>query len=86
VLEIAIVACKLIKGFEPLRRMKHSENGQGTYQVLMNTQFGKSVDQTHKVPCRVTTLISRPQMVYNTNYDNASKQIYGMATTDSNEL
>jgi hypothetical protein len=25
-------------------------------------------------------------MVYNSNYDNASKQIYGMATTDFNEL
>jgi hypothetical protein len=86
VLKIAIVACKLIKEFEALRRMKHSKNGQGTYQVLMSIQFGKSVDQTHRVPCRVTTLISRPQMVYNTNYDNVNKHIYGMATIDSNEL
>ncbi len=84
-LEIPIVACKLIKKSKPLI-MKYFENGQGTYQILMSTQFRKSINQTHKVPCRVTTLISRPQMVYNTNYDNVSKQIYGMTTIDSNEL
>jgi len=62
--KIITVACKFRSKSEPLKRRKHFENSQGTYQVSMNIQFGRSANQTHRGPKRVTTLISRPQMVY----------------------
>jgi hypothetical protein len=59
-----IVACKSRSKSKPLKSRKHFENGQGTYQISMSIQFGKSANQTHRVPSMVTTLISRLQMVY----------------------
>jgi hypothetical protein len=42
------------------------ENDQVTYQVLVNIHFGRRVDQTSKVPNKVTIPISRPQTIYKT--------------------
>lgn len=65
-LNTIIVVCELKQESELIRKRKQSKNGQGTYWVLMNTQFGGCVNQTHRVPNRVTMPISRLQMVYTT--------------------
>jgi hypothetical protein len=58
--------CELKQESQLIRKRRQSKNGQGTYRISMNTQFGGCVNQTHKVPNRVTMPISRLQMVYTT--------------------
>jgi hypothetical protein len=54
-LETIAIAYKSRSKSKPLKRRNHFENGQGTYQVSMNIQFGRSANQTHKVPSMVIT-------------------------------
>jgi len=54
-LETIVIAFKSRSKSKPLKRRKHFENDQDTYQVSMNIQFGRSANQTHRVPSRVTT-------------------------------
>jgi hypothetical protein len=48
-LDATIIACNLGQESKPSRRMKYFENGQGTYQILVNTQLGGKVIQIHGI-------------------------------------
>lgn len=60
---MAIVAYKFGPQAEPLRRSK-LENGQATYQVLVNIQVGRQAYQIYEDQIRVMVPISKPQIVY----------------------
>ncbi len=55
---------KLGQKFELSRIKNQSKNGQATYHLPMNTQFGKIVNQTYEIPSRVIIPISLPQTIY----------------------
>ncbi len=61
-----IVVCKLGQKFELPKIKSQYENGQATYHILMNIQFGRKANQTYEVPSRVIIPISRPQTIYTT--------------------
>jgi hypothetical protein len=61
-----VVACKFKQEFEPSRRRKQSKNGQGTYQILVNNQLGRRVDQTRGILSKVIVSISKRQTLYTT--------------------
>jgi hypothetical protein len=58
--------CKLGQKFELSRINNQSENGQATYHIPMNTQFGRRVNQTYEVLSREIIPISRLQTIYTT--------------------
>lgn len=60
-----MTTCEPLQELEPMRR-RQFESGQSTYRILVNIQFGRSANQTHKIPNMATTPISRPQMIYTT--------------------
>jgi hypothetical protein len=55
ILETIAIAFKSISKSKPLKRRKHFENDQDTYQVSMNIQFGISANPTHRVISKATT-------------------------------
>jgi hypothetical protein len=54
------VVCKLGQKFELSRIKSQSKNGQATYHIPKNIQFGRRANQTYEVPSKVTIPISRP--------------------------
>lgn len=64
--ETTTIAYKLGQEVEPSRKGSQSKNDQATYQVPMNIQVGRQVNQIYEDPSRVTIPISRPQTMYTT--------------------